>query len=208
MSIPAGWYDDGSGSRRWWDGNAWTESVDPPNPGRPDPASGGERQKRKLRPAAAVAIVLGSVLLLAGGVTGAAFATAERWTKVDVPERPGTFHTEEYETGDFVVVDDGVSPCYVGQDWYECRNSMVDEHNRECLGRSLTDASVVVCDSYAAEIDRMEVGEGEWMVEDVGEYGRLQSHPQTVQRQVSNNDARSAQTHEAVCYFGFLGECR
>ncbi len=25
--IPAGWYDDGSGLQRWWDGNAWTEDV-------------------------------------------------------------------------------------------------------------------------------------------------------------------------------------
>lgn len=23
MTIPAGWYDDGSGHQRWWDGNAW-----------------------------------------------------------------------------------------------------------------------------------------------------------------------------------------
>ena len=23
MSAPAGWYDDGTGRQRWWDGNAW-----------------------------------------------------------------------------------------------------------------------------------------------------------------------------------------
>lgn len=23
MSAPAGWYDDGSGQQRWWDGRAW-----------------------------------------------------------------------------------------------------------------------------------------------------------------------------------------
>ena len=27
MTIPAGWYDDGSGNRRWWDGQQWTEHV-------------------------------------------------------------------------------------------------------------------------------------------------------------------------------------
>lgn len=28
----AGWYDDGTGTKRWWDGNAWTEQVQPPQP--------------------------------------------------------------------------------------------------------------------------------------------------------------------------------
>lgn len=28
--IPAGWYDDGSGKRRWWTGNAWTERLEEP----------------------------------------------------------------------------------------------------------------------------------------------------------------------------------
>src|SRR5690606_10346314 len=25
MSTPAGWYDDGSGRQRWWDGTQWTD---------------------------------------------------------------------------------------------------------------------------------------------------------------------------------------
>ena len=32
----AGWYDDGSGTQRWWDGQRWTENVQPavaPAPG-------------------------------------------------------------------------------------------------------------------------------------------------------------------------------
>ncbi|PPF53793.1 hypothetical protein C5C13_14670 [Clavibacter michiganensis] len=28
----AGWYDDGSGTTRWWDGTRWTETVQPPPP--------------------------------------------------------------------------------------------------------------------------------------------------------------------------------
>lgn len=27
MTTPAGWYDDGSGNRRWWDGTQWTQHV-------------------------------------------------------------------------------------------------------------------------------------------------------------------------------------
>ncbi|MEZ3160465.1 DUF2510 domain-containing protein [Microbacterium sp. BWT-B31] len=29
MSTPAGWYDDGSGRQRWWNGTAWTEHAGP-----------------------------------------------------------------------------------------------------------------------------------------------------------------------------------
>lgn len=28
--LPAGWYDDGSGTQRWWDGRGWTEHVHQP----------------------------------------------------------------------------------------------------------------------------------------------------------------------------------
>ena len=29
MSMPAGWYDDGSGRQRWWDGARWTDDFAP-----------------------------------------------------------------------------------------------------------------------------------------------------------------------------------
>lgn len=28
--MQAGWYDDGSGAMRWWDGQIWTDHVQPP----------------------------------------------------------------------------------------------------------------------------------------------------------------------------------
>jgi hypothetical protein len=28
----AGWYNDGTGAMRWWDGRAWTDKVQPPAP--------------------------------------------------------------------------------------------------------------------------------------------------------------------------------
>ena len=41
MSTPAGWYDDGSGRQRWWDGQQWTE----------DYAPGGEQAPKSGEPA-------------------------------------------------------------------------------------------------------------------------------------------------------------
>lgn len=39
MSTPAGWYDDGSGRQRWWDGQQWTENFAPETPATPAPQS-------------------------------------------------------------------------------------------------------------------------------------------------------------------------
>lgn len=42
MSTPAGWYDDGSGRQRWWDGERWTEQGMTADPvGLPRPSTLG-----------------------------------------------------------------------------------------------------------------------------------------------------------------------
>ncbi len=44
MTTPAGWYDDGSGRQRWWDGQQWTEHFAPEVASTPEPsaAAGGD----------------------------------------------------------------------------------------------------------------------------------------------------------------------
>ena len=39
MSAAPGWYDDGSGRQRWWDGQQWTEHYAPPPPPRSAPTA-------------------------------------------------------------------------------------------------------------------------------------------------------------------------
>lgn len=39
MTVPAGWYDDGSGRQRWWDGAQWTEHFAPVEPTAAAPAA-------------------------------------------------------------------------------------------------------------------------------------------------------------------------
>lgn len=78
-TTPAGWYDDGSGRQRWWDGTIWTDSYqdvpaapvaqDPPSPAAP--AKPARPRPRWFTPAligggavlAIGAVILGAVLL-------------------------------------------------------------------------------------------------------------------------------------------------
>lgn len=74
--------------------------------------------------------VLGALVLIAVIVLVVALTTARHWTKVDVPEQPETFHSEEYETGRFDVAMDDVNPCFVDQAWSDCINAMAAEYGR------------------------------------------------------------------------------
>jgi len=39
QNIPPGWYDDGSGGQRYWDGSAWTEQVQEETSSAPAPSA-------------------------------------------------------------------------------------------------------------------------------------------------------------------------
>ncbi|GAA1948472.1 DUF2510 domain-containing protein [Microbacterium aquimaris] len=34
-NAQAGWYDDGTGQKRWWNGENWTDDIQPPPPAEP-----------------------------------------------------------------------------------------------------------------------------------------------------------------------------
>ena len=152
--------------------------------------------------------VVGALVLIALIVVVVAFTTARHWTKVDSPEKPETFHSEEYETGLYLVADDGVSPCAVDQDWTDCIDAMEAQYAGACAGVDLVPSAAALCGEHRAEIDRMRAEDSEGsVVASLGDFGHLTRTPEIATRQVSNDDYEAAVTHEAVCYLGFLGEC-
>ncbi len=44
MTTPAGWYDDGSGRQRWWDGQEWTEHYAPETAAPTEATAAGDSQ--------------------------------------------------------------------------------------------------------------------------------------------------------------------
>ncbi|MFT4136972.1 DUF2510 domain-containing protein [Microbacterium sp.] len=101
-TTPPGWYDDGHGVQRWWDGQAWTEHVQPeaavPAAGSGAPGAGsatgldaGSATGRRF-PLWIVFVVLG--VLLAGLVTAAAVYLPRVFTMLEsagpVPELEDT----------------------------------------------------------------------------------------------------------------------
>ncbi|MFF1541360.1 hypothetical protein ACFVWL_14865 [Microbacterium sp. NPDC058269] len=176
-----------------------------PSVGAPHP---GEPQKKSRVGLWVTLSIVGALLLIAIIVVVVAFTTARHWTKVDSPEKPETFHSEEYETGLYLVSDDGVSPCAVDQDWTDCITAMEAQYAGACAGVELVPAAATICAQHRAEIDRMRAADSEGsVVASLGDFGHLTRTPETATRQVSNNDYEAAVTHEAVCYLGFLGEC-
>lgn len=66
--VPAGWYDDGAGALRYYDGAAWTEHV-AGVPALPTPASG----PRKRFPAWGWVLIAAGVVIIIGGLVAAGF---------------------------------------------------------------------------------------------------------------------------------------
>ncbi|WP_156149215.1 hypothetical protein [Microbacterium oxydans] len=171
-------------------------------------APGAESEKKSRVGLWVTLSVIGALVLIALIVVVVAFTTARHWTKVDSPEKPETFHSEEYETGLYLVADDGVSPCAVDQDWTDCINAMEAQYAGACTGVELVPSAATLCGEHRAEIDRMRAEDSEGsVVASLGDFGHLTRTPQIATRQVSNDDYEAAVTHEAVCYLGFLGEC-
>lgn len=181
-----------------------TLEPNPPGwPSEPVSASNGTR-KTKRSPWLVPGIVVGVIAL----IFVIAVATPERWTKVDVPAQAETFHSEKYETGNYNVSDNGISPCWVGQDWYDCINMRISNYNSACAEVPLTTNAKTVCQVRSDTIDEMQSKGGYgWTVTSVGSQGTLTRSPEIATKKVSNNDARPAVTHDAVCYLGFIGEC-
>ncbi|WP_394551604.1 hypothetical protein ACDF64_12105 [Agromyces sp. MMS24-JH15] len=205
-SSIGGW---GMGVLLAFGGHALSKSEVQSGAGSSEPShSLGQEERRRHTVKVLAYAALGTVVAVAALIIFT-FATAEHWTKVDVPEHPATFHTEEYLTGEYDVVDDKADVCWVGQYWTDCINAHVDEFNHACAGVSLTFSARFTCNGYSSMIDRMKADDDDgWgTVASLGSYGHLRSSAVTATREVSNNDYRPEVTHEAVCYLSFFGEC-
>lgn len=199
-----------------------------------EPSPEDEKRKRAGKGRRLVAINAGIAVVLIAFIAFT-LATAERWEKVDVPAHEDLSSAREVPTGYYIVTMDNVNPCYVGQDWTDCINAYIAQYNAACTlplsdSRTLTRrkdgsystahlrhnshvqtaavrliSSRTLCQDYADMISEMQAEDQPgYYVAGLGSWGHLTSTLETE----TIYDIIPAQTHEAVCYLGFIGECR
>lgn len=209
-------------------------SVEKNERGRTDDSSDVAERKRVGRGRRLV-IINGCIAAVLLAFIAFTMATAERWEKVDVPAHEDLSSAREVPTGKYIVTMDNVNPCYVGQDWTECINAYIAQYNAACTlplsdNRTLTKrkdgsystahwrhnshvqtaavrriSSRTLCQDYANMISGMQAEDQPgYYVAGLGSWGQLTATPETE----TVYDIIPAQTHEAVCYLGFIGECR
>lgn len=157
---------------------------------------------------------LGTAALLFAAIVGVVWYgidTAVHWEKVD---NPGTMI--EQRTGYYIVTMDDEQVCYVGQDWTDCINAYIAEYNGACTLPLSTkpsgserfsisgnpSPSQSLCNRYSNMISEMQAEDRPgYYVVSLGSWGHLHARPETERVRVGY------ESHEAVCYYGFLGEC-
>lgn len=173
---------------------------------------------------------LGTAALLFAAIVGVVWYgidTAVHWEKVD---DPGTMI--ERRTGYYIVTMDDEQVCYVGQDWTDCINAYIAEYNNACTlpmhpeddgtiwlsGATPNDEGIYhqaavrvdrprdnsqsLCNRYSDMISDMQAEDRPgYYVASLGSWGHLNARPETERVRVGY------ESHDAVCYYGFLGEC-
>ncbi len=199
--------------------------------------SPGETERKRVGRGRKLVIINGCIAAVLVTFIAFTLATAERWEKVDVPAHEDPLSAREVPTGKYIVTMDSVNPCYVGQDWTDCINAYIAQYNNACtlplterrvlkqrddgsyasIANTQSNARVqtamfirlisprTLCQEYSEMISGMQADArpGSY-VASLGSWGQLTATPETK----TVYDIVPAQTHEAVCYLGFIGECR
>ena len=133
--TPAGWYDDGSGRRRWWDGSVWTDEFLETEP--PAPTAAAEPARRSKVP-----LIAGlAVAVLTLGAAGAAVAVVLTASSGDpvAPDAPpvaidGTPSpvAEPLEPGDVVLAYDRAYKEIDCELWLQVTTDAYRQHGAGC----------------------------------------------------------------------------
>ena len=158
---------------------------------------------RKSRGWIPVTIALSAVAVIAI-VFVYAITTANYWTKIDQEE---VARIVEVPDGTWHVSHDNKDICYVGQNYWECIDEYTSEWDFACAGRAHDEPSRMLCDEYYDVIQEMknDAGSDEYgVVSGLVQSGRLSIRENTTIERIVDIPEQS---HEAVCYLGFIGEC-
>lgn len=150
-----------------------------------------------------VTIALAAIVAVAA-VFVYAIVTAEQWTKIDQEEVARTIQVPD---GTWNVTHDDKDICFVGQNYWDCIDDYTSEWNFACAERVHDTPSRQLCEQYYDLIQEMKTnaaGDEYSEVSGLVQSGRLSLRENTKSERVVDVPEQS---HEAVCYLGFIGEC-
>lgn len=142
------------------------------------------------------------------------FGLASYWTKVDAAAQ---YEIVQQPTGKVLVDYSGIKACHLGQPWHACIDVVISEYQFACVGIELSASTPVyvyehhngstldVCEATLHDIqDMQQQGGSGYIVTSLGAEKLLVTEETRPIRVVKE----PARTHVAVCYLGFVGECR
>lgn len=191
------------------DVNAWRFAAEAGAPAEPRASASlpeappVDERRRTVRWWIPVTIALSAVAIVVG-VLVFAIATAQHWTKTDQEE---VARTVQVPDGTWHVTLDDKDVCYVGQNYWDCIDEYTDQWNFACAQRTHDALSRELCEQYYDVIQEMKsdaARDGISEVSGLVQSGRLSIRENTKSERVVDVPEQS---HEAVCYLGFIGEC-
>ena len=161
--------------------------------------SPGETERKRVGRGRKLAIINGCIAAVLVAFIAFTLATAERWEKVDVPA-----HAQYNNTCTLPLTERRVLKQRDDGSYTSIASAQSSAHVQTAMFIRLISPRTL-CQEYSEMISKMQADDQPgYYVASLGSWGQLTATPETK----TVYDIVPAQTHEAVCYLGFIGECR